>query len=883
MLERDEPRQPAPYPAHWEADVVAADGGTLHLRPITPDDADAVVAFHDRLSVRTRYLRYFSAHPRISEKELYGYTHVDHHDRVAFVALLGENIVAVGRYEREPGTDEAEVAFVVADEHQGRGIGSVLLEHLAAAAQESGLSRFVAVVLIENQTMLRVFRDAGYEVRRSFDAGEVHLEFDVRSTPLTESVMREREQRADARSIARLLYPTSVAVVGASSHEGKVGNAVFRNLLRAGLHGTLYPVNPDVRHVHGVRAYPSVLEVPDPIELAVIAVPSSVVLDVVEQCGRKGVHGLVVVSGGFGERGDTAERAAGRIAQRHLVETARAHGMRVVGPNCLGLVNTDPAVRLNATLAPRFSTHGRAGFFCQSGALGIAVLGEAARRGLGVSTFVSAGNRSDVSGNDLMQYWQTDDATDLVLLYLESFGNPRKFVRVARRLGRRKPIVAVKSGRGSIVAGLQHTSVDVPEASVQALFEASGVIRVDTLGELFDVAVLLASQPLPPGDRVAVVGNSTALAVLVSDACNTEGLRLTRLVDVGVDTSPEQLGDAVRTAIEADDVDAVIAVFVPPLQHISGERHAVALREAAAVRHDKTVLSTFLGFDGVPAALAAPGDSAPAYGSVPSYPSPERAVRSLARAVRYARWRARPADVPPDLGGVDITAGRAVVDTALADAPTGRALDDDETARLLGAYGVAVVPAMAVSGIGEALTALTDLGVPVALRAGNAVRLHLQNPDDLRAAWDSLDLAPHAAVTVQQMAPRGRDVVMDLRDDRSFGAVLSFGVGGVATELLGDRAYAVVPLTAADASALISGPRAAPLLTGYDGEPPADTSTLAELALRVSALSDELPEVVELRLTGVAAPSGVSVLSAAARIAPSVPRADGGPRRLRGF
>ena len=332
MPERDEPSQPAPYPAHWEADIVAADGGTMHLRPITPEDADPIVAFHDRLSSRTRYLRYFSAHPRISEKEFYGYTHVDHHDRVAFVALLGENIVAVGLYEREPGTDEAEVAFVVADEHQGRGIGSVLLEHLAAAAQESGLSRFVAVVLIENQTMLRVFRDAGYEVRRSFDAGEVHLEFDVRSTPLTESVMREREQRADARSIARLLYPTSVAVVGASSDEGKVGNAVFRNLLRAGLHGTLYPVNPDAHHVHGVRAYPSVLEVPDPIELAVIAVPSSVVLDVVEQCGHKGVRGLVIVSGGFGERGDSAERAAGRMAQRHLVETARAHGMRVVGP-----------------------------------------------------------------------------------------------------------------------------------------------------------------------------------------------------------------------------------------------------------------------------------------------------------------------------------------------------------------------------------------------------------------------------------------------------------------------------------------------------------------------------------------------------------------------
>ena len=872
-----------PYPAHWEADVVAADGGVLHLRPISPEDADAIVAFHDGLSTRTRYLRYFSAHPRITDKELYGLTHVDHHDRVAIVAELGEQIVAVGRYEREPGTEEAEVAFVVADEHQGRGIGSVLLEHLAAAAQENGLSRFIAIVLMENQAMMRVFRDAGYEISRSFEVGEVHLQFDVRSTPATESVMREREQHSDARSIARLLSPTSVAVVGASGDESKIGNAVFRNLLRAGLQGTLYPVNPDARHVHGVRAYPSVLEVPDPIELAVIAVPASSVLDVVEQCGHKGVHGLVILSGGFGERGDPAEQRAGRQAQRRLVEVARAHGMRVVGPNCLGVVNTDPSVRLNATLAPRFPTHGRAGFFCQSGALGVAVLGEAARRGLGVSSFVSAGNRADVSGNDLMQFWQTDDATDLALLYLESFGNPRKFARVARRLGRRKPIVAVKSGRGSMVAGLQHTSVEVPEASVQALFEASGVIRVETLGELFDVALLLASQPLPRGDRVAVVGNSTALAVLVADACSTEGLQHVRLVDVGVDMSPAQLGDAVRAAVADDEVDAVIAVFVPPLQHISGERHAAALREAAAARDDTAVLSTFLGFDGIPAALAAPGDAAPAHGSVPSYPSPERAVRALARAVRYARWRARPAEAPPEVVGLDVAAGREVVDAVLADAPGGRGVDDGETARLLVAFGVPIVPAARVTGVDAALTALADLGSPVALRAGGAVRLHLRDPDDVRAGWHSLDLVPGAEVTVQRMAPRGRDIVMDVQDDRSFGALVSFGVGGVATELLGDRAYAVVPLTATDATALIAAPKAAPLLAGYDGGTPADTEALAELALRLSALSDELPEVVQLRLTGVAAPSGVSVLSATARIAPSGPRTDGGPRRLRGF
>lgn len=870
------------YPAHWEADVVAADGGTMHLRPITPADADAIVTFHGGLSTRTRYLRYFSAYPTIPERDLHRFTHVDHHDRVAIVAVLGEQIIAVGRYERTPGTSEAEVAFVVADAHQGRGIGSVLLEHLAAAAQENGLTRFVAVVLMENQAMLRVFRDAGYEVSRSFEAGEVYLEFDLRATPLTESVMREREQHADSRSIRRFLYPRSVAVIGASNEEGKIGHAVFRNLLAAGFAGPLYPVNPEASHVQGVASYPTVADVPDPVELAVIAVPADAVPAIVEQCGHKQVHGLVVASGGFGERGDPVEREAGRRAQRQLVAVARAHGMRVVGPNCLGVANTDPAVALNATLAPLAPTHGRAGFFCQSGALGVAVLGEAARRGLGVSTFVSAGNRSDVSGNDLLQYWETDDATDVALLYLESFGNPRKFARVARRMARAKPIVAVKSGRASTIAGLQHTSVDVPDVSVQALFEASGVIRVDTLGELFDVALLLAAQPLPAGDRVAVVGNSTALSVLVSDACATDGLQLTRVVDVGVDTLPAELGDAVLAAGAADDVDVVIAVFVPPLLLVSGEEHAAALRAAAAAS-GTVVLSTFLGFEGVPAALAAPGPVAPAPGSVPSYPTPERAVRALARAVRYARWRSRPPGTVPTLDGVDAGAGRAVVAAALADCPEGRSLRDDEVTRLLAAYGVALVAARRVRDADTAVAALTELGAPVALRVDDAVRLHLRDADDLRAAWRSLDPQPGTEVTVQRMAARGVDVVLDIQDDRSFGALVSFGVGGVATELLGDRAYAVVPLTGEDASALIEAPKAAPLLAGYGGRPAADRVALADLALRVSALSDHLPEVVELHLAGVAAPTGVAVLSAAARVMPFVPRADAGPRRLRGL
>jgi acyl-CoA synthetase (NDP forming) len=546
--------------------------------------------------------------------------------------------------------------------------------------------------------------------------------------------------------------------------------------------------------------------------------------DVVEDCAVRGVRGLVVISGGFGERGSAAERDAGHAAQTAFVTSARVHGMRVVGPNCLGIVNTDPSVRLNASLAPLPPLPGRAGFFCQSGALGVAVLGEAARRGLGVSTFVSAGNRADVSGNDLLQYWETDPRTDVVLMYLESFGNPRKFARLARRLGRTKPIVAVKGGAGLLVPGLEHTSVEVPEVSVRALFEASGVIRVETVGDMFDVALLLTSQSLPQGSRVAVVGNSTALGVLVTNSLAEQGLRLARVEDVGVDAASAAVESALREALADPGVDAVVVVFVPPLQRASSEDVAVALRTVASTS-GKPVLSTFLGFEGVPAGLAAVGDSAPPRGSVPSYPSPERAVRALARACRYSEWRRRDPGVVPQLDGLELDAGQELVRDLLRTIPAGRELTGQESRRLLGCVGI-------------------ELG-------GDALP--------------------------------GVDVVLTVHDDKSFGALMSFGVGGVATELLGDRAYAAVPLTTADAADLISAPRAAPLLTGYGGAVPADQAALAALALRLSALADALPEISECALAVTAGPDGAAVTSAEIWVGPPSARPDTGPRRLRGL
>ncbi len=889
MTTAAEPVAHGAYPAGWEADVVVSDGGVVHLRPIRPEDADALVAFHATLSDRTRYLRYFGPYPRITERDVHHFTHVDHYDRVALVAVLGDDLIGVGRYDRLGERADAEVAFVVADAHQGRGIGTVLLEHLAAAARERGIQRFVAEVLAENSRMVRVFTDAGYTAQYRYESGVVELTFPIAPTQQSRAVAAERERRAEARSIERMLSPRSVAVIGASTDPKKIGHVVFANLMAYGFAGPVYPVHPEARHIGGVRAYPSVLDVPDEVDLAVVAVPAAGVAEVVEQCGRKGVRGLVVASGGFGERDE-----AGRELERALVATARAQGMRVVGPNCLGVVNADPAVRLNATIAPQAPGLGRVGFFCQSGALGVAILAAAKRWGLGLSTFVSAGNRADVSGNDLLQYWERDPATDVVLLYLESFGNPRKFARLARRVARTKPVVAVKSGRyAAATPALAARAVPVPEERVQALFEDAGVIRVDTLTELFDVAQLLAYQPLPPGFRVATVTNSSALGVLVADACLAAGLDAAATVDVGPDADVPAFSAGVREALER--ADSVVAVFAPALA-TPGDDYARALAELAATSR-VPVLTTFLGTEGVPTPLRRHGPGGEALpGSVPSYPTPERAVRALAAASRYAAWRRRPAGTVPELDGIDEAGARELVEQVLAEMPTGRELTPAEAARLLAAYGLPLLDRRIVGGpdaAAAAAAAAEELGYPVAVKATapslrhrpdlGSVRLDLDDADAVRAAVTALaGLSDESApVVVQRMAAPGVTTVVEVLDDPTFGALVSFGVGGLATELLGDRAYAPVPLSDLDAAELVAAPRAAPLLSGYRGSEPVDTAALEDMLLRVSQLAEDLHEVLGLELNPVlVARHGLAVLTAAVTVGPPTARVDPGPRRL---
>ncbi|MDV8070188.1 GNAT family N-acetyltransferase [Rhodococcus sp. IEGM 1366] len=877
------------YPHEWVVDVLASDGGAVALRPIVPEDADKLVEFHGKLSERTRYLRYFGPYPTMSKRDVTNFTTVDHHNRVAFVMMLGDEIIAVGRYERllDVGDGKsAEVAFVVADAHQGRGLGPILLEYLAAAAAENGLTMFVAEVLSENRNMVTVFREAGYQVSRTFDGGVLRLEFAIDPTEALVSVRNSRERAAEARSMGNVLSPRSVAVIGASADPAKVGNAVLTNLLRGGFTGPVYPVNAEHRSVHGVRAYKTVREIPDDVDLAVVAVPAESISSVLDDCLDKGVKALVVVSSGFSDSGPD-----GRASERKLVHAARAHGMRLIGPNALGVANNDPAISLNATLAPVLPAAGNVGFFCQSGALGIAILDEAARSRIGLSAFVSAGNRADVSGNDLLQYWDSDQSTEVVLLYLESFGNPRKFSRIARRVARKKPIVAVKSGRHAVPPVLAATGVEIDDSIVRALFEQAGVIQVGSISQLFDCALLFGYQPLPAGPRLAVIGNSTALGVLAADAARSEGLQVSDPIDLGAQASPELFASAVRDALASFDVDAVIAVFVPPVA-IPVEPFAKALKDAVA-GSDKPILTTFLAAEGVPEVLTVRDDAGnPTRGSVPSYPGPERAALALARAWRYAEWRSKPASKVVRPAGIDSERARQMV-AAWLENSSGRWLSDFEASELLACYGVDVVEFRSVLSEDEAVEAADALGYPVVVKATGelwrhrpdlgGVRLDLVGPDSVRLAYSDLAAASgEPLLHVQKMAPKGIGCVVAVQDDPSFGSLISFGLAGVISDLLGDRAYRVLPLTEDAATELIDAPKAAPLLSGYRNAVPVNKGALVDLVQRISTLADDIPEVRELACEPVLASAvGAEITDARVRIGPEPSAVDLGPRRLR--
>jgi len=875
------------YPAHWEADVVLRDGGTAHLRPILPTDADRLRRFYDRLSDETIYNRFFSLYRNISDRDVERFTVVDHHDRAALIATIGTEMIGVVRYERID-ADEAEVAFNIEDAHQGRGLGSVFLEHIAAAARERGISRFVADVLPANRKMLRVFSDAGYVVGQAFDDGVVRLSFDLEPTEDSLAVTYAREHRAEASSVRLLLQPGSVAVVGAGRTEQSVGHVVLRHLLDAGFTGPVHVVNNRADEVAGLPSYRSVRDVPGPVDLVIVAVPADAVEEVVADCAAKGVRGLVVMATGFAETGpEGVER------QRRLVALARGSGMRVLGPSSFGVINTDPDVSLNASLSPLVPPRGALGFFSQSGALGVALLDNAVRRGLGLSTFVSAGNRVDVSGNDLMQFWEEDEGTEAVMLYLESLGNPRKFSRIARRLARQKPVVVVKSGRfrGDAPAGHLVRGSRAPAAAVDALFRRAGVIRAESIHQMFDVAALVATQPLPGGPRVALLGNSDALALLAVDACEEAGLEVVGTHALGPDADAAEFAAALDVVFADDGVDSVVALFIPPLR--TRDTEVAEVLASGSRRGSKTVVSTFLGMPGVPDVLRAPGGDR---GSVPSYSTPEDAVRALAAVTAYAAWRATPAGHTVSPSGLDVRAARALVAELLTgpDAPDEVVLGHADLQRLLRCYGIDLWDVRPAATAAEAVAAADELGYPVALKATaphlrhhrelGGVRLDVDDPEEMQGAFEAMAgrLGEQAeGYVVQAMASTGVATRLATVEDPLFGPVVSFGLGGVATDLLGDRSYGVPPLTDADLRELVRGVRAAPLLLGHAGSTPVDVPAIEDLLARLARLADDVPEVAALELNPViASPAGVAVLAATGRLAPPAARAERGARAL---
>ncbi|MFF2376056.1 GNAT family N-acetyltransferase [Streptomyces xiamenensis] len=899
------PEQPV-YPAHWEADVVLRDGGTARIRPITPADAERLVRFYERVSDEAKYYRFFAPHPRLSDKDVHRFTHHDYDDRVGLAATVGDDFLATVRYDRvdrhgspasrshppagdAPVADRAEVAFLVEDAHQGRGLASVLLEHIAAVARERGIRRFEAEVLPANSKMIKVFTDAGYSQRRSFAGGSVHLTLDLEPTAASLAVMRAREQRAEARSLQRLLAPRSVAVVGAGRAPGGAGRLVLDRLRAGGFAGPLYAVNralpEDTTEIDGIPAHRSLRGIPGPVDLAVLAVPADRVDQVLTDCGEHGVQGLLVLS-----TGHTGQ------AQRALVRRARSYGMRLIGPGAFGVLNTAPGVRLNASPAPYLPPPGRIGVFTQSAAIAITVLEELEGSGAGLSSFISAGNRADLSGNDALQFWDEDPDTDVVLMYLESLGNPRKFTRLARRTAAAgKPVVVVRGGRhsgGALPPGHVVPATSTPEDTAAALVRQAGVIEADTVTELVDTGVLLAGQPLPPGHRIAVLGNAEALGLVAHDACRAQDLSPLPTTALPPGAGPEDYRRALGAALADPDTDAVVVTAVPTggagltAPALTDALHAAI---TAVPGRRIPVVVAHLAIDGLATALSARG--------IPGYPSAERAVRALAHAVRHARWRAD-APVPgsvPAFDDIDEHAATRIIAAASAGEAAGRhPLATDRAQRLLATYGITVLPALAAPGPDAAVRAARRLGFPVALKATapglrhradlDGVRLGLATEGELRRAHAELAaLGSHDAPrpVVQAMAPRGVDTVVRAVADPAIGAVLSFGLAGPASELLGDIAHRLLPVTDRDVAALVRSIRAAPMLFGWRGANPVDTDALEELLLRLGRLVEDHAEIAAVTLEPVVvAPRGLSVLAATVALAPPPPSPDLAPRRL---
>jgi acetate---CoA ligase (ADP-forming) len=879
-----------------ETDVVLRDGSMVHVRPAGPADEPSIRDFLGRLSPESLHLRFGSAATNLDAAARL-WTRATSRDHLSVLAMTGADHVVVGEagYERVS-DDRAEIAFVVADQYHEHGLGTSLLGLLARMADADGIQIFEAEVLPENGPMLEVFRESGLPVRIRSEPGVVRVEISTSMTPDARDRFDHREELAAAAAVRALLCPRSIAVIGASRNRQTIGGRLFRNLIDGEFTGPVYPVNPAARSVQGVRAYASILEVPDAVDIALVVVPVDAVGTVARECARHGVKGLVVISAGFSEIGEV-----GAQRQAELLAICREAGMRLIGPNCMGVSNTAADVQMNGQFAPIAPLPGNVGFLSQSGALGLALIDHANRLGLGLSTFVSVGNKADLSGNDFLCYWEGDEATDVILLYLESLGNPRRFARIARRVARSKPIVVVKSGRSA--AGARATSshtgalLGASDATVDALFRQAGVIRTDTLAELFDVASLLANQPLPTGGHVAILTNGGGPGILAADACEAAGLQVPPLAEsvsgglaewlpsaagIGnpVDMIASATADDYRRAIEgiaADPgIDALIVIFAPPLV-TRAEDVAAAIRAAALqLPRPIPVMAVFMS------AAGAPGPPSGVKRKIPSYTFPENAAHALARVVGYGQWRAKPEGNIPELGGIRTDEAVAAVASMLA-AGTSRWLDPDEVRTLLGCYGLPLADQLSAVSVQEAMEAAGRLPGPVALKgiaSGvlhktelHGVRLGLTDGAEVEAAARDITrafaVAGHAidGFLVQQMVPTGVEMLVGVVHDRLFGPVVACAAGGTEAELLKDVSVRITPLTDVEAREMVRSLATFPLLDGYRGAPRSDVGALEDVLLRVSAMVEAHPEVAEMDLNPViVGPDGAVIVDARVRL-----------------
>ena len=863
-----------------DIDVVLRDGSSVRIRAAQKQDEAAVLAFLNGLSDESRWLRFRSKSVDLA-KTAKVWAGSDGCEDCSVVAVHGQDVVGQASFSRAA-DDRAEVGFTVTDSFQGRGLGTLLLKRLAETADAEGITAFQAEILPENHKMLEVFKESGFGITMKSEPGLVHVEFPTSLTADARARFDARDQVASMNAVRGMLAPKSIAVIGAGRKRKTIGGEVFHNLMDGSFNGPVYPVNPSADVVQSVRAYKSILDIPDEVDLAVIVVPAKMTMQAARECAQKGVHGMVVISAGFGETGP-----AGKEMQRELMAIAREAGMRVVGPNCMGVINTSDDIRMNATFSPNAPIPGNVGFLSQSGALGLAVIEYANTLNLGLSTFISIGNKADLSGNDFIQYWDGDPATDVIALYLESLGNPRKFARITRRVGRHKPILVVKSGRSS--AGARATSshtgalLGASDVTVDALFKQAGVIRTDTLGEFFDVATLLANQPRPKGNRVAILTNGGGPGILCADACEADGLVVPQVpddikaklaeflpADAGLNNPVDMIaaapGESYRKALkllaEWDGIDAIIILYVPVLVTNSQEIADGVRAAALEIERKVPMLSVFLSSEGSPSNLKSNGLS------IPSYPFPEDAARALAHAVRYGVWAETPEGAVPEFKDMRTSEGKALVADVLADLEKStdeksRWLLPDEVAKLMDCYGVPMAKWRLAPTPAAAGAAAAELGGKVALKGvapklihkteAKAVVLNLEGAAEVEK--QAVEMAARIAKQgtevekffIQQMVPAGGvEMLVGVVHDKLFGPVVACGAGGTAVEVLKDVKVRITPLTDRDAHEMVTSLRTFPLLDGFRGAAKCDVAGLEDLLLRVAAMVEQHPEIAEM-------------------------------------